>query len=262
MKLGIISAVSEESFQYAEAHGLDFVEFCINGGYNTDEFFDRLPEIKEWILKYGVEVGSIGRWKTDILDESGNIDKNELDLAYRLIEAASCLNCRNYVCGCNYRDFLSYFENASRAIDFFSQLIQLGKSKNVDISTYNCRKSNFVNNPMAWTLIHGHLKELGIKYDPSHAVYNGGDYLKEALDWGGRFYHVHLKGSMTVNGQRVDDPPAGLDQTDWKSFISILYAKKYDRGLSIEPHSPNWQGALGEKGVEYTIAYMRSLMLR
>jgi sugar phosphate isomerase/epimerase len=59
----------------------------------------------------------------------------------------------------------------------------------------------------------------------------------------------------------VDDPPAGLDQTDWKSFMSILYAKKYTGGLSIEPHSPVWQGELGDHGVDYTIKYMKTLML-
>ena len=40
MKLGMISTVSEESFKYAMNQKLDFVEFCVNGGYNTDEIFD------------------------------------------------------------------------------------------------------------------------------------------------------------------------------------------------------------------------------
>lgn len=63
---------------------------------------------------------------------------------------------------------------------------------------------------MAWTVIYGHLKELGIKYDPSHARYAGGDYLKETQDWGDRFRHIHLKGSMLVGGSRVDAP-----RQDW-----------------------------------------------
>lgn len=262
MKLGMISDVKEVSFKNAAKQGLDFVEFCINGGYDTDEFFRQLPEIKDWIGKYQISAGSIGRWKAYVLGESGDIDQGELEIAYRLIDAASYLNCTNYVCGCNYIESLSYYENVTLAIELFSKLIEYGKTKKVDISTYNCRKLNFVHSPMAWTLIHGHLKDLGIKYDPSHAVYDGGDYLKETREWGHRFYHVHIKGSLLVDGQRVDDPPAGFDQTDWKAFLSILYAKKYDKGLSIEPHSPNWQGKLGCKGVEYTISYMKSLLFR
>lgn len=261
MQLGIINLVEESSFKKAADKGLDFVEFCINGGSDVDEFIKLLPEIQGWIEKYSVNVGSIGRWKVDILDQTGEIEAKELDTASKLIDAAAILKCRNYVCGCNYVDALTYFKNISRAISFFEKLLDIGKSKNVDISTYNCRKTNFVYNPAAWKLIHGKLKDLGIKYDPSHAIYDGGDYLGEAAEWAHRFYHVHLKGSLAVNGQRLDDPPAGLDQTDWKTFIAILYAKGYDRGLSIEPHSSVWKDELKEKGLDYTISYMRKLML-
>jgi sugar phosphate isomerase/epimerase len=261
MKLGIIAAPNEKSFQAAAEKGLDFIELCINGGYDTDVFFAELPQIKEWIEKYKIAVGSVGRWKTNILKPDGSIDEEEIEIALKLIASADYLGCGVYVCGCNYVDVLTYYENCTKAIEFFSRLIEEGERKNVKIASYNCRKTNFVHNPVAWTVIQGHLKKLGIKYDPSHAVYNGGDYLKEALEWGDRFYHVHLKGSLLICGQKVDDPPAGLDQTDWKSFMSILYAKKYTGGLSIEPHSPVWQGELGDHGVDYTIKYMKTLML-
>ena len=115
---------------------------------------------------------------------------------------------------------------------------------------------------MAYTLIMGYLKELYIKYDPSHCICAGGDYLQEARDWGDRFLHVHLKGTLIINGEHYDDPPAGMDQTNWGAFLAILYAKGYDKGLSIEPHSANWTGELGEKGIDYTIQYFRNLMLK
>ena len=57
---------------------------------------------------------------------------------------------------------------------------------------------------------------------------------------------------------------AGYDTDDFFSklpFLSILYAKNYARGLSIEPHSSVWQGELGSNGVDYTISYMKSLLL-
>ena len=49
--------------------------------------------------------------------------------------------------------------------------------------------------------------------------------------------------------------------TDWGSFMAILHAKGYQGGLSIEPHSENWKGDLGDKGVDYTIRFIRNLML-
>jgi sugar phosphate isomerase/epimerase len=81
-------------------------------------------------------------------------------------------------------------------------------------------------------------------------------------NWGERFYHVHIKGSLIVDGKRVDDPPAGLDQTDWGSFMAILYSQHYEGGLSIEPHSRTWAGELGDKGIDYTVNMMRTLLFR
>ena len=42
---------------------------------------------------------------------------------------------------------------------------------------------------------------------------------------------------------------------------AILCAQGYEGRLSIEPHSANWQGELGEKGLDYTIRYFRALEL-
>lgn len=261
MKLGIIGLPKEESFIKAQQKGLDFLEFCINQGYNTEEFFEDLEKIKGWIQKYNVRVASIGRWKAEKIDREGKIIEPELELSYRLIDAANFLECPNFVCGCNYVEELSYYENCTAAIEYLSKLLVYGREKGVEISTYNCRKVNFIHNPMAWAVIHGHLKELGIKYDPAHSRYDGADYLKEACDWGDRFRHIHLKGSLIIAGERFDDPPAGMDQTNWGAFISILHAKHYRGGLSMEPHSSVWSGELGDKGIDFTIQYMRKLVL-
>lgn len=263
MKLGVISKVlTEDAFKSAKELGLDFVEFCINGGSDSQEFFSAIPSLIKWSREYGVEIGSIGRWKANILMEDGAIDPEEQKLALELMDAAHELGSPNYICGCNYVDGLSYYQNCTQAIAFFSKLLE-NRPEGVEVSTYNCRKGgNFVADPMAWTVVHGHLPDLGIKYDPSHARYAGGDYLKETSDWGHRFRHVHLKGSMIVDGQRIDDPPAGLDDTNWPVFFSLLRARGYDGNLSIEPHSSVWSGDLGDQGLRYTVAYMNKLLFR
>jgi len=260
MKLGIIAKPNEENFKVAKTKGLDFIELCVNEGQDVEEFYKVKNDLKYWKGKYEVGVASIGRWKSLRIDQKGKIIEEELERCFKLIDVASELECTNFVSGCNYVEDLSYFDNCSAAIEFFSKLIEYAIPKGVAISSYNCRKVNFVHNPVAWKLIHGHIKDLGIKFDPSHSRYFGGDYLQETLDWGQRFNHVHLKGSLIIDGKRVDDPPAGLDQTDWKTFISLLRFKGYSGGLSIEPHSPVWTGKLGESGINYTIDYMRSLL--
>lgn len=151
-------------------------------------------------------------------------------------------------------------ENCKSAVSFFSKLIEYASPKGVKISAYNCHWNNFIDNAEGWIPVLGELPGLGIKYDPSHSRYAGRDYLKEMRDWGERFNHVHIKGSLIIDGKRFDDPPAGLDQTDWGSFMAVLYAKNYKGGLSIEPHSKTWRNELGEKGVQYTIDYMKKMI--
>jgi sugar phosphate isomerase/epimerase len=85
--------------------------------------------------------------------------------------------------------------------------------------------------------------------------------MAETQKWGERFAHVHIKGVLQVNGERVDDPPAGMDQTNWGAFMALLYQKGYDAGLSIEPHSEIWKGELGEKGIRFTIDFIKKMIL-
>ena len=261
MKLGIISyGFEKEDFQKVADMKLDFVEFCVNAGaYDSHEAFaNRADEIRGNLDSLGLFTGSVGRWGGDKLLPDGSVRTAEMEADKKLICAAEQLGCPVYVTGCNYADGISLYENYSAAIRYFEELIAFGKEHHVRIA----RWSNFVHSDPAWSVIHGYLKELGIKYDPSHSRYAmGEDYLSEIKKWGTRFSHVHIKGSLLVNGERVDDPPAGLDQTDWPAFMGALYACGYDGTLSIEPHSGIWQGELGQKGVAYTIRMMRNMML-
>ncbi len=258
MKLGRIAWFEEADFQGAKDRGMEFIELDVND--RAEMFLENVETIRGRSEKYQMPIGAVGRWGSRRICREG-ICREELELECRLIDAAARLDCGIYITGCNYVEELSYYENCTLAISYFEKLIAHGKEKGVKIATYNCRWDNFVCDPMAFTLIHGHVKDLYIKYDPSHCIYAGGDYLQEARDWAHRFLHVHLKGSLVIGGQRYDDPPAGMDQTDWGAFLAILYAKGYDGNLSIEPHSQNWKGELGEKGIDYTIRYFRNLML-
>ncbi|SEO13589.1 sugar phosphate isomerase/epimerase [Paenibacillus sp. OV219] len=260
MKLGIIAEAVAERFYDAQAKGLEFLEFCINVEKDVDAFAASVPELKQASEKSGVGVASIGRWGSERINAQG-VNAEELEKSRRLIDAAAELGCPNFVCGVNYVEELSYFENVKLAIEYLSAVLDYGASKGVAVAVYNCNWNNFVDNEEAWKLVHGHLPQLGIKYDPSHSRYAGRDYLKEASKWGDKFRHVHIKGSVIIDGQRLDDPPAGLDQTDWGTFMAVLYGKGYEGGLSIEPHSDVWNGDLGDRGVQFTIEYMRKMIL-
>ncbi len=261
MKLGIINGWEEGHFRAVKEKGLEAVEFCINYYNDSSEVLKRAEEIKGYSEKYGILVASIGRWGMERIDEEGKVIPEALQHDKNLIDLASVVGCPVYNVGCNYIEGKTYYENCLIAIDYFKTLIDYARDKGVKIATYNCDWANFVFEEKAWSVIHGALPELGIKYDPSHCFNRGGDYLKELRDWGKRVYHFHVKGVLHVAGDGFDDPPAGLDGLNWGAIMTMLYVSDYNGVLSIEPHSGKWKGAKGQWGVDFTIKFIRQYMM-
>ncbi len=261
MKLGIINGWEEGNFKYVHDKGLEAIEFCVNHNYDSEEFLAKAESIKAYSEKYNVVVGSTGRWGMTRIDENGDIIPEALQADKNIITAASIIGCPVFNCGVNYTESKSFYENCQIAIAYFKELIDFAKDKNVKIAAYNCSWENFVVEPKAWNYIMSALPELGIKYDISHCLSRNGDYLQEMLDWGSRFYHFHLKGRVTVNGEHYDDAPAGLDMIKWPAVMDILYTLDYDGMLSIEPHSSYWSGKKGQWGIDYTINYFRPMVM-
>lgn len=261
MKLGIINGWDEGCIKYVHDKGLDAIEFCVNYNYDADEFLSRANDIKKYCEQYDVCVGSMGRWGMQRIDDNGEIIPEALHADKCLITAASIIGCPVYNCGVNYTDDKSFFDNCKIAIDYFKALVEFGKEKGVKIATYNCDWKNFVIEPKAWSVILSAVPEMGIKYDASHCLSRGGNYLAEIRDWGERFFHFHLKGAVYIDNEHYDDAPAGMDMIDWPSVMDLLYTKDYDGMLSIEPHSNYWMNKKGQWAVDFTINYFRPFIM-
>lgn len=240
---------------------MNFIEICNNFDSETDNFMKSAESIKAEIERTGVLIGSVGRWNHS-LNEGGTINKEKLEKYKWEMETAAYLGSPVYVCGINRDPSVSMYKNYTAAIEMFGSLIEFAKDKNIKIAVQNCDWNNFVVNPADWEIVLGELDALTIKYDCSHAYNRGKNYLQELSDWGERVSHFHVKGTTHAGGKRwVDDPPAGMDDIKWSSVFSVLYARRYDGGLSIEPHSSTWQGALGEKGIKFTYNYISNFVL-
>ena len=257
MKLGMISPSHDaKGIERIKSLGLEYAEFDINA---DDISYVNREEVKKALEDTGVKMGAVGRWGRDRICKDGSFNAKEQKDEFDLIDFCVYVGCPVYITGCNYVEELSYYRNVSAAIAYFESLIKYAAGR-VKICVYNCVWNNYVNKPREWDIINGHLSELGIKFDPSHSINGGRDYLYEAAEYGANFDHVHLKGTVNVNGKHVDDPPAGMDGTNWGALISILHKHGYDGMLSIEPHSSTWQGELGEKGLRFSIDYFKKLL--
>jgi len=265
MKLGIINGYNESSFEYVKSLGLDFIECCRNYTNESDDFVANVESTKANIAKYGIPIQSVGRWNP-LVNISGKLDEAEFGSIQNLLDAAIAVKSPVFVCGINYAEDISLFKNYCLAVDYFGKLIDHAKSSGSDIkvAVYNCDWNNFVHSDKAWDVVLGELPELYIKYDCSHSMNRGQDYLYELNKWGERIAHFHVKGTVrTAYDRRVSDPPAGMDSINWPAVFAILYDRGYDAGLSIEPHSATWRAdtELGQKGIRFTIDYIRRFML-
>lgn len=257
MNLGIISPLhNAEGIKKTKELGLNYVEFDVNV---DDLTYLNVDEIKKAFTKYEVSLGAVGRWGRNRIESDGSFNIKEQNDEFFLIDMCEKTECPVYITGINYVETLSYYDNITAAIGYINSLISYAAGR-VKIAVYNCHWNNYIDKPSEWNIVHDHIKELGIKFDPSHTKNGGRDYMYEAVTYGNKFYHVHLKGTINIAGERIDDPPAGLDDINWGALLSTLRYHKYEGMLSIEPHSATWKGELGDKGVKYTIDYFKKLL--
>lgn len=261
MRLGLIDHWSESAFISASEKNLAFLEFCVNHDCVADEFAAQTDNIINWVKKYGVKVGAIGRWGETRVNEDGTANENGLKSDLRLIESAAKIGCPVYNCGVNYIESKSFEENIETAVEYLTGLVKFGKENGVKIAVYNCSWNSFIVNPKTWEKILPRVDGLGIKYDLSHTVGRNDDYFAELRDYGKYVYHVHIKGVVKIEGRVYDDAPAGLDMVQWGAVMDMLYTNRYTGGLSIEPHSHYWRGRRGEWGTDFTIKYMRQFLM-
>lgn len=261
MTLGMIENWTEDGFKHVASLGLRAIEFCYNIGNNPDDLINNLHNVKTWAIRYEVKILSIGRWGTDKIASDGTIIEEELQNTYKMLDVCAELECPVFNTGVNYLNDYSFEENCKFASAFLQKAVDYGKTKGVKVATYNCDWNNFVREPKAWEAIQKNIDGLGIKYDPSHCINCGsGKYLEEINQWADRIYHFHVKGTINVGKDHVDDPPAGLDMINWREVMGLLYAKNYQGMLSIEPHSGVWKDNLGEWGIKYTIHYIGEML--
>ena len=269
MKIGMICESLQDhygpvAFDTVGKLGLDFIEVCCNFDPDTENFLNNVKETKKLVDDTGIKIGSVGRWNLKA-NMGGIIVPEELDKNIRLMNAAAEVGCPVFVCGCNYDQDISRYKNYGAAIEYFTKITEEAKKLGIKAAVYNCSWGNFVCESHAWDIVLESVPDLWIKYDCSHAFARKQGYLTylQELDrWLPRIAHMHIKGAAYLDGEGIDDPPAGMDQIDWNTVFVLLYKHGYDAGLSIEPHSAVWKGELGNAGVKFTIDFLRRYVLR
>lgn len=262
MKLGMIyNAADTEGFDYVKSKGLEFIEVCCNYDENNERFLSQIDSIKENIKRTGIKIGSVGRWNS-LPIKDGKIDPEVLSKMKKLIDGAHEVGSPVFNVGVNYDDTVTRYQNYTLAIEYLKTLVAYAKPYGMKICVYNCDWNNWVHTAEQWDVILPEIPELMIKFDCSHAFNRGEDYLNLIYKYGDRFGHMHIKGEVSVGGRTIDDPPAGMDDIKWRSVFATLYNIGYDGTFSLEPHSSTWKGDLGDKGIDFTINFIKPFILK
>ena len=261
MKLGIIRPNSAVCFDFAKKKGLDFLEICTNFDNESEEFIARADDTLKNIERTGIPVLSVGRWNAEP-NKGGKIDRGVVDMIKKQIDVTARIGCPVFNLGVNYSDEISLYKNYAIAVEYLREMTEYAGGKGVTLALYNCSWNNFIYDDKTWEVVLGEIPELMIKFDASHSYYRGEDYLANIEKWCGRFAQMHIKGTCALGGRYVDDPPAGVDFLEWSKIFALLYARGYDKTLAIEPHSGIWQGELGERGIDFTINFIRPYIMR
>lgn len=258
MRIGFICDLSEHDFAFARQNGFRCVEY--NGADNV-EFTSKAADLVTYQREYGVEFNMIGLFgRNYISDDPGERAKHLAD-AKKTIDFCGEIGSPLFVTGAGHAEGRPLEENVGRATDVLGELIEFGKARGIRVALYNCSWGNFAVGADAWELIMPQLPDLGIKYDPSHAVEGNRDYLVELRDWGKRVYHVHAKGSLVIGGKRFPDPMPGMDQTNWGAIFAILYEQDYPGDVNIEPHSGEWVGSRRYPGLLFSKRYLEQFVI-
>ncbi len=263
MKLGMINCrPDKDSLAYVKGLGLSFIEICNNNNEETLYCHEHIGQYIADVKEAGLSFGSIGRWNAT-LNVGGKVNEEEFAIVSKTLDDAITAGAPTFVVGCNYDDSVSLYKNYTAAIEVFGRFAERARGTGTKVAIYNCDWNNFVYNEEAWKIVLGELPEVGLKYDASHAYNRRSDYMRDISDWGDRFAHVHVKGTVITGGRGVDDPPAGMDDLKWPSIFAALYARGYDGCLSIEPHSAAWQfhTERGKAGVRFTVDYISKFIL-
>ena len=258
MRIGFITDLSEEDFKFAAENGIPCVEFYCSDDINV--LINSKDQIKRYMEEYGVEFTTIALFGRNHISQDVNEREKHHDDAKALMDIAADLGAPTFFTSAGHAEDRDLNTNCGLAVDALGSLVEYGKKIGVKVALYNCHWGNFAFAPDSWEILHKEVPDLGIKYDPSHCFYDGRDYLKEARDWGHRFYHVHAKGSLMIDGKRFEDPPAGMDQTNWGALMAVLYHHNYEGDIVIEPHAKTWLGARRHAGIRIAARHLEQFV--
>jgi len=262
MRVGMISNWDEQDIKFAAEAQLPWVEFipwCPMG-----DFTGKRKDIEGLLAKHKVNVSAMGFFNHDIINPDAAKRESDLKDIREMIALCKDWKAPVFMLGAGLLQKDQDERAALRqSIEALKKIVDDAGKQGLTVAIYNCHCWNYCTTPRHWEALLAAIPQIRFKYDCSHSYYDGRDYLAELRDFGKYLAHFHVKGCIKAEGRQVYDPPAGLDQLDWRSVLGLLYRAEYKGVLSLEPHTKIWSdpSQLKYQGLRFSAKYIKSLLV-
>lgn len=135
---------------------------------------------------------------------------------------------------------------------------------------------NLAISPAVWRRLFNDIPSdaLGLKYDPSHLIWQQMDYLKPMKEFSEKLFHIHAKDAK-VDREALNDVGVlatpleyhtpklpGLGDIDWGSFFRVLGKTGYNGSVCIEVEDRAYEQTLTgcQSALRQSARYLRNFM--
>jgi len=259
MQLGFITLGDTEDVFFARKYDFD----CLEVALFTDQPFKGDPaQFKRACNGEGVPVAAVSLFGQEFISPDAMVRGKAADRLKEAADLAAMLGAPVVVTGSGSAgEGMSRRAAWDRSLEVMEPLVKQVQSRGLTFAFYNCHWANEVNTPDAWDYVLPKLPGAGVKFDPSHPVYEGRDWMPDCLAAGPHMVHAHAKDVLRVGETRIPDPNPGLGQINWGAFFGLLYEAGYDAAVCIEPHSAVYTGERRYPGLVMSGRYLRQFML-
>lgn len=250
MQLGFLTDGDPDDVAFAAANGFDCLELALFG---DTPLFDDASGFHKALSDHGISLAAVSLFGQNYFDPFEGAARWER--LWRTVELTATLGAPIVVFGSGSAP------SVSAAVDAFRPVVEEAQHVGLQAAFYNCHWENVVDRPSAWDQALPKLPGVGVKFDPSHPVYEGRDWRAELLAAGPHLRHVHAKDTLSVQGRIVTDPNPGLGDMDWSAFFGLLYQVGYDGAVCIEPHSALYTGPRRRAFLKLSGRYLRQFVV-
>ncbi|MBI4531690.1 MAG: sugar phosphate isomerase/epimerase [Candidatus Latescibacteria bacterium] len=257
MKLGFLTGGTVEDVRFAARHGFDCLELALFG---PTPLFEDHREFKNAMSSEGVELAAVSLFGKNYRDPDEKQRRAHMDLWEKAADLAAALQTGIFVTGAGRAPTVPDEEQWDAVVEELGPRIEGVQRRGLQFGFYNCHWENVVTHPAAWEYLLPKLPGVGVKFDPSHPIYDGRDWMPDLIAAGPHVIHTHAKDVLWVGNKRVPDPNPGLGQIAWGPFFGILYDAGYGGAVCIEPHSSIYGGENRYRFLVLSGRYLRQFM--